>query len=135
MEDVFKFLLVIGVIVFGIVRQYKKEAASKSGDGLPVPDADTPLPENWGGGTYGGYIPEGPRPQTADACAEATTQTQSLTSSTPPSPPKRVAEPSTRPSRPKDTPPATDTPPEYDLRSIEEVRRGIIWSEILRRKY
>lgn len=135
MEDVFKFLLIIGVIVFGIARQYKKEAASKSGDGQPMPDADTPLPENWGGKTYGGYIPEGPQPQTADACAEAATQTQRLTSSTRPSPPKRTAEPFTPRTESKDSRPAADTSPEYDLRSIEEVRRGIIWSEILRRKY
>ena len=64
MEDVFKFLLVAAVIVIGLVKQFKKEAnknADKSPD-IPMPDVDNPLPEYWGGDTYGGFIPEGPKP-------------------------------------------------------------------------
>ena len=60
MEDVFKFLLVAAVIVIGLVKQFKKEAnknADKSPD-IPMPDVDNPLPEYWGGDTYGGFIPE-----------------------------------------------------------------------------
>ena len=63
MEDVFKFLLVAAVIVIGLVKQFKKEAnknADKSPD-IPMPDVDNPLPEYWGGDTYGGFIPEGPK--------------------------------------------------------------------------
>ena len=64
MEDVFKFLLVAAVIVIGLVKQFKKEAnknADKSPD-IPMPDVDNPLPEYWGGDTYGGFIPGGPKP-------------------------------------------------------------------------
>ena len=64
MEDVFKFLLVAAVIVIGLVKQFKKEAdknADKSPD-IPMPDVDNPLPEYWGEDTYGGFIPEGPKP-------------------------------------------------------------------------
>ena len=59
MEDVFKFLLVAAVIVIGLVKQFKKEAnknADKSPD-IPMPDVDNPLPEYWGGDTYGGPEP------------------------------------------------------------------------------
>ncbi len=65
MEDVFKFLLVAAVIVIGLVKQFKKEAnknADKSPD-IPMPDVDNPLPEYWGGDTYGGFIPEAPSRQ------------------------------------------------------------------------
>lgn len=64
MEDVFKFLLVAAVIATGLIRQFKKET-NKNADkspGIPMPDVDNPLPENWGGGIYGGFIPEGPKP-------------------------------------------------------------------------
>ena len=63
MEDVFKFLLVAAVIVIGLVKQFKKEAnknADKSPD-IPMPDVDNPLPEYWGGDTYGGFIPRRPQ--------------------------------------------------------------------------
>ena len=63
MEDVFKFLLVAAVIVIGLVKQFKKEAnknADKSPD-ITLPEVVNPLPEYWGGDTYGGFIPEGPQ--------------------------------------------------------------------------
>ena len=65
MEDVFKFLLVAAVIVIGLVKQFKKEAnknADKSPD-IPMPDVDNPLPEYWGGDTYGALFPEAPSRQ------------------------------------------------------------------------
>lgn len=67
MEDIFKFLLVAGIIVVGIIKQFRKEAQSSEAPpsdehGMPLPHEANPLPENWGGETYGGYIPEGPKP-------------------------------------------------------------------------
>ena len=67
MEDIFKFLLVAGIIVVGIIKQFRKEAQSTEAPpsdehGMPLPHEANPLPENWGGETYGGYIPEGPKP-------------------------------------------------------------------------
>ena len=67
MEDIFKFLLIAGIIVISFVRQAKKEAKKKAGNSpaMPVFDEENPLPESWSDGTYGGYIPEGPKPETA----------------------------------------------------------------------
>ena len=49
MEDIFKFLFVIGIIAIGFVRQARKEAKTSTGNGpaMPMPDAESPFPENW----------------------------------------------------------------------------------------
>ena len=67
MEDIFKFLLIAGIIVISFVRQAKKEAKKKAGNNpaMPVFDEENPLPESWNDGTYGGYIPESPKPEAA----------------------------------------------------------------------
>lgn len=121
MDDVLKILLVIGFLLFGFARKAKKEAK------------EAPLPENWGDETYGGYIPEGPDSTTEKEAQKPTevitppkaTVTEGLrTTSTPPPPPAKAhAEP--------EKPETAD----IDIHSIEDVRRGVIWSEILRRKY
>ena len=56
MEDIFKFLLIAGIIVISFVRQAKKEAKKKAGNSpaMPVFDEENPLPESWSDGTYGG---------------------------------------------------------------------------------
>ena len=48
MEDIFKFLLVIGIIAIGFVRQARKEAKKKTGGSpvMPMPDEESPFPEN-----------------------------------------------------------------------------------------
>ena len=53
MEDVFKFLLVAAFIVIGLVRQSKKKSGDNADEdsGMPLPDADMPLPEPWKGST------------------------------------------------------------------------------------
>ena len=115
MEDVFKFLLVAAVIVIGLVKQFKKEAnknADKSPD-IPMPDVDNPLPEYWGGDTYGGFIPGGPKP------AE---KPKPVSKASPPSPASRPQE-------------SDEVTSEYGIHSAEEARKAIIWSEILQRKY
>ena len=57
MEDIFKFLFVIGIIAIGFVRQARKEAKTSTGNGpaMPMPDAESPFPENWNGVPYDGY--------------------------------------------------------------------------------
>lgn len=58
-------------------------------------------------------------------------------------PPTQAQKPPLRKSQKKAPPkaapileePEQDTPPEFDIHSPEEVRRAIIWSEILNRKY
>ena len=120
MDDVLKILLVIGFLLFGFVRKAKKEAREEA-----------PLPENWGGETYGGYIPEGP-----DSAMEREEQKSSET----PVPPRKAAPEGLRAAStppPAEAPAVPEAPPSADSGplSIEEVRRGVIWSEILQRKY
>ena len=69
MDDILQFLLIAGIIVIGIVKQFKKEAKKNADNSpaMPMPDTDfdddaLPIPESWGK-TYGGYIPEGPQPE------------------------------------------------------------------------
>lgn len=69
MDGILQFLLIVGIIVIGVVKQFKKEAKKNAENrpAMPVPENDIdegalPIPEAWGN-TYGGFIPEGPAPQ------------------------------------------------------------------------
>ena len=126
MEDAFKFLLVVAVIAIGLVRRFKKES-NKSADespDIPMPDTDNPLPEYWGGDTYGGFIPEGPKPaeKPKPVSRPSSKSKHASMRTSPPSPA----------SSPQESGEATS---EYGIHSAEEARKAIIWSEILQRKY
>ncbi len=107
MEDVLKYLLVVGIILYGMRRKARKEVPKSSPqraeDRHEVPAAvtESPLAES--------VSP--PRTHTAR-----------------PAPPER-GKPSAGPA------PASGDGSDFDARSLEEVRKGIIWSEILHRKY
>ena len=69
MDDILQFLLIAGIIVIGIVKQFKKEAKRTLTTAplcpcrtLTLTMTHCPFPKA-GGKTYGGYIPEGPRPE------------------------------------------------------------------------
>ena len=70
MDGILQFLLIVGIIVIGVVKQFKKEAKKNAENRprRPVPEkldptkAGLPIPEAWGN-TYGGFIPEGPAPK------------------------------------------------------------------------
>ena len=69
MDGILQFLLIAGIIVIGIAKQFKKEAKKNADNSpaMPMPDTDfdddaLPIPKGWGE-TYGGYIPEGPQPE------------------------------------------------------------------------
>lgn len=69
MDGILQFLLIAGIIVIGVVKQFKKEAKKNAENrpAMPVPENDIdedalPIPEAWGK-TYGGFIPEGPTPK------------------------------------------------------------------------
>ena len=69
MDGILQFLLIVGIIVIGVVKQFKKEAKKNAENrpAMPVPENDIdesalPIPEAWGN-TYGGFIPEGPPPK------------------------------------------------------------------------
>lgn len=148
MEDVLKFLLIAAVIVIGIVRQLKKDA-SKYADkdsAMPTPEAEHPLPEEWGEGTYGGYIPEGPQPDPIPQMKqEKTTSTSKPFRSGTFVPAKAAGTSSYKHSTSamQSLPPLTSGLQEFEepadsefaINSAEDARRAIVWSEILQRKY
>ena len=143
MEDVLKFLLIAAVIVIGIVRQLKKEA-NKNADKaptMPVPETENPLPGNWGGGTYGGYIPEGPQQEPVIKVEKKKTAPKPfLSNSYVPLGPEGTSSYNKTPSiNPNISPPVPEVQEnddsEFAIHSAEEARRAIIWSEILQRKY
>ena len=134
MDEVLKFLLIAAVIVIGIVRQLKKEA-KKNADKvptMPTPETGNPLPENWGGGTYGGYIPEGPQqePPIQVKKKKTTSTPKPFLSSTTSSTTQIASPPASSLQEPDES-----AESEFTIHSAEEARRAIIWSEILQRKY
>lgn len=137
MEDILKFLLVAGVIIIGFVRQARKEArhrvpTSEDENDVPFPHETRPLPENWEGIPI---PPPSPRPEQ--------TQTRDHKPKQSPKPfiPKgrpdnrlHHKQPACRPMQEQQEKPE-NTAADIDIHSAEEVRRGIIWAEILKRKY
>ena len=112
MEDIFKFLLVIGIIAVGFVRQAKKEANKKTGGSpvMPMPDEDSPFPETI-------ITPQKKTKKTEKKHKPAKKQPfiQQDTDNTLPEP--------------------VDASSEFEIHSAEEARKAIIWGEILQRKY
>lgn len=139
MEDAFKILFLVAIIGFSLVKRSLKGTGEKKrdSDGFPLPDPDNPLPENWGGGTYGGYIPEGPSESEEEPCVQEI-PLPGASGQTPPKPTPFLEtgegkHPST--SKENGTRQESVTPSEYDIRSAEEARRAFVWSEILQRRY
>lgn len=143
MEDIFKFLLVIGVIVVGLVKQVKKEAKKQadSKPASPIPHTGNPIPESWNDETYGGYIPKGPSDETI---APPASTKKPKPSKSKPFIPLNMADNSDQRfhtslkqtiSAPEAIAEEVNEPSEFEIHSIEEARRAIIWSEILQRKY
>lgn len=129
MEEVLKFLAVIAVIAAGIVSQVRKEAKKNAAgkSRVPMPDAPQQRPDYREDDTYGGFIPKGPDP-TADHAAKKPKKASSSRYS-----PHTPLEPNEAP--PAEVTQDADNPSEFSIRSAEEARRAVIWSEILRRKY
>lgn len=140
MEDVITILIFIGIIVVAIVQRIRKNPGTESTGqpDMPFGGTDNPLPENWGGNTYGGFIPEGPEPevfipnrkkkkyQSAKARTSAERNAVSQSSSNIGSQPIQEMPPPQA---------EQEEPSEFQINSAEEARRAIIWSEILQRKY
>ncbi|WP_373734734.1 hypothetical protein [Bacteroides heparinolyticus] len=140
MEDFFKFLLVMSVIVIGIVKQFKKEA-QKNADkkpAMPMPEANFPLPEYQNEDTDRDFIPEEPETEPEfmhRPSAKPNKQPrhkkqpfQSKTSASSPSPINASPPPI---SDPQDC----DETSDFGIHSVEEARKAFVWSEILQRKY
>lgn len=115
MVSIFQVLIIVGIIVFAIAKQIWETAEKKQKQAK----ASTPNSNR----------PEGPvqrkseKPQRTPFLSHDYEQNLHLSSSTNAS---------------QAIPPVEESPepePEFDIHSAEEVRRGIIWSEILKRKY
>lgn len=138
MEDVFKFLFVIAIIAVGFIRQAKKEAKKKAADSPAMPRKENPLPESWNDGTYGGYIPEGPQPEVAVISPKKNDNRKSSKSKpthTTGTLSDRIDSSSNYNSPPTATSQEAEEQSEFEIHSVEEARRAIVWSEILKRKY
>ncbi len=133
MEDALKFLLVAGILIYGLVKQARKSTrgTAASDDGAE-PDATNPLPENWG-------QPAQPAPAVRPARLKPrreepkpflpkTHRPDATRLHTPPPPPAPKP-----PAGPTDS--SGENAPDIDPHALEEVRKGIIWAEILHRKY
>lgn len=143
MEDLLKFLLVAGVIIVGFLRQARKEASNKpASPDMPAPDTRRPLPESWEG------IPIPPPQKEAEKPPHISPETVYSSNSGKAEDvfiPKKFRNENPRPHPKKTNRHAAEVKPtvsgsesptaDIDIQSLEEVRRGILWSEILKRKY
>lgn len=137
MEDILKFLLIAGILIIGFVKQAKKEAKNTSApprddNDMPRPHKTHPLPESWES------IPIPPPLQTDNTQAKEQAHKQKVkpfipqnyqTQQTVQHKQSVAQTPQTNRAETQDTSPA------IDIQSAEEIRKGIIWSEILQRKY
>lgn len=117
MENIIQILIVTGfIIIFAVVRQLAgSNKKGKERHRLPLPGDDEEW-EEWGHD---------------HSTLSAGMATQQLSK-------KQTKRKQTRSSDPPVPPPVREEPDdiqEFDIYSTEEVRRAIIWSEILNRKY
>lgn len=118
MEDVLQFLVIAGVIAFGIFRQFNKEKSNKPEKRSPIP-----VPE---------YEYE---PEFEETTLFEKPQKQVTVPPKPSFPKEGVRSTYTPVVQPKTSKKAEISKNEFSIQSAEEARRAIIWSEILRRKY
>lgn len=122
MEDIMQFLVIAGIIAFGVYRQFAKDKVKNAENEYP-----TPLPD---------YEMEAPmKPDFPQQRGSKKQKQQSL-------PQEGVR--TTYNSRLHSSSDIATAPPieeeedgdsEFSIHSAEEARRAIIWSEILQRKY
>lgn len=127
MEGVFQVLIVIGIIVFAIVRQAdeaaeKRKKRARTNTPKPyrpettVDYGDKPVPAPFLSYDYEQNMLSSPSTNMLQAESSIKNTAQNIAVSSP------ITE-------------LQDTEQEFDIHSTEDVRRGIIWTEILNRKY
>jgi hypothetical protein len=120
MGNNFQILIIIGIVVFAVVKQLA--GLNKKGKKQQRPPVTLPKDnEEW---EEWDYTPPAPSYEVVK---------QPL-----PSPKTKKPKQTKKPEAPAPQPPIKEEPenaPEFDICSTEEVRRAIIWSEILNRKY
>ncbi|MDR1004287.1 MAG: hypothetical protein LBL97_04695 [Prevotellaceae bacterium] len=141
MDGIIQFLVIVGIIAFGVIHEYKKEAQKNAGKKPVIPQEEEEqevfVPRPFNPFERETSIPQPdkartkknrktPRPFLADE--EAVRTTASSTTSPAYS---SLAHPSALPADNAETEAAS----EFTIRSAEEARKAIIWGEILQRKY
>ncbi len=126
MENIITFLLIMGILIIGYsTQQVKKEAKKRSEQQphTPIPDIEYPIPENWDD-----IILEESHPKVTQTVTQAERKKNfsSVKSIKNPSISKPISPIAMQKS---------EAPSEFAIHSVEEVRRAIIWSEILQRKF
>ena len=130
MEDIFKFLLVAGILIYGFIKQVRKESPEQPAfphPEMPASDEESFMPEDI------------PMPQ--DSYAEPTQETvippNKQTSSKPTHKKIRKHQPigENKQNVTASSTNESNATSDYGIHSAEDARRAIIWSEILQRKY
>ncbi len=117
MEDILKFLIVAGIIVVGIARQYKKEAKKYTRQDTAIPGPQPPpIPATETRKRGKTIIP--------DIHERKTVRTTHI------SPPPQSSWKDMH-----DTCVTGTEKEDLKIRSVEDVRKAIVWGEILQRKY
>lgn len=127
MEDILKFLFIVGIILIGIVKQVKKEKEKEVSKKTPTPtipsykdnkkEVFTPVTP-----TQSKRGKEYPHSSPVKA-SENVSHYHPISKSAPTSTIK------------ENTTQDIKKSPDFDIHSVDEVRKAIIWSEILQRKY
>ncbi len=120
MEEILKFLLVMGIIAFMIYRQAAKARKASEETQAEAPSFDPEEYEGW----------DGEVETVRDLYPQETPAYQSHSSRR-----NTSARPQTIRKAPETMPKEATEDPEYGIYSVEEARKAIVWSEILKRKY
>lgn len=159
MEDLFQFLVIAGIIAVGIFNQVKKNNETKKqarerrpASAMPppvelAPDA-TPIPETWGRpkpmDDFLNPIPVEPTPERNPYKPASATRPKQKPKKKKEDGSVAAALANSRAQDERNMPQGTpyynsqddsEDKGEFEIRSVEEVRRAIIWGEILQRKY
>ncbi|NDV80673.1 hypothetical protein [Bacteroides sp. 51] len=124
MGDIVQVLIVIGIIIFAVVRKAigNGEEGKQQRPKMNIPQRDREMEdmeyERTNPAPFLSYDYD--LPPSAPKTAEHTPRRQTQKSEIPPPPPIQEESSGNQ---------------EFNIESAEEVRRGIIWSEILNRKY
>ena len=156
MEDLLKYLLIVGIIIVGIVKEVNKNKSKKAPNKRPVPSTPpmdetapdaVPIPEAWGKMFPSQDIfqpipiekPSQKHTQKHKSSPKPKTERKQEISSQFGTIGNRFDMEGQRSTPPSDshTPHEETSAPdgEFTIHTAEEARRAIIWGEILQRKY
>ncbi|MDR0893775.1 MAG: hypothetical protein LBN06_00500 [Prevotellaceae bacterium] len=128
MDGIIEFLILVGILAFGAIREYKKEARKNAG-AKPVtpekePEQEVFVPRPFNPFEREVSLPKKtPQPKKKkQAPRPFLSQQEAVTAIEAAEPPVVEVE-------------ETATESEYTIHSAEEARKAIVWGEILQRKY